>query len=148
MTKPASLRFLSLFVSDLGEATGTYQALLGVSRVMAPRRRQRPHPFAARGPVVFQLGDVALALYQCDGRTTHPGDVGFGIETAVDEAAARVREHGGQVFWGPRSLDGQDARWRWPCSATGIFSSWSRMRRRLSSAASSSVSAAAASFPS
>jgi len=59
---------------------------------------------------VFRLGEVALALYECDGRTTHPGDVGFGLETTVDAAAARIREQGGRVFWGPRAVAGQERR--------------------------------------
>jgi predicted enzyme related to lactoylglutathione lyase len=42
-----------------------------------------------------------MALYECDGHTTHPGDVGFGLETDVDEVAARMREQGGDIFLGP-----------------------------------------------
>jgi hypothetical protein len=69
-----------------------------------------PHPFAVKGPVVFQLGSVALALYECDGSTTHPGDVGLGIESQIDQSAAKLKQIGGTLFWGPgRVVDG-DAR--------------------------------------
>ena len=48
-----------------------------------------PHPFAAAGPVVFQLGTVAVALYQATPkRGTQPGDVGIGL--AVGEAVTQV----------------------------------------------------------
>jgi hypothetical protein len=39
-----------------------------------------------------------------NGKTTHAGDVGIGIETVVNEAASAIREHGGLVFWGPQLL--------------------------------------------
>ena len=94
---------------DLEEARRTYEALLGVPATEGPSPAPAKHPFAAAGPVVFQLGAVALALYQVDGKTTHAGDVGFGIETGVDQAAAVIRERGGMVFWGPEVL-GADGR--------------------------------------
>ena len=109
MPPKASLRFVSLFVPDLEEARRTYEALLGIPPNEGHSPAPAPHPFAAAGPVVFELGSVALALYQVDGKTTHPGDVGFGIETDVGEAAAVIREHGGIVFWGPEAL-GADGR--------------------------------------
>ncbi len=105
-----ALRFISLFVPSLAEAIPRYQALLGVAPSAGSDPAPEPHPFAARGPVVFRLGEVALALYECDGRTTHPGDVGFGLETPVDAAAARLREQGGRVFWGPRAVAGRERR--------------------------------------
>ena len=109
MPPKASLRFVSLFVPDLAEAARTYEALLGTPPARGPSPAPANHPFAAAGPVVFELENVALALYQTDGKTTHAGDVGFGIETDVGEAAAVIREHGGIVFWGPeaRGVDGR-----------------------------------------
>ncbi len=104
MTQKARLRFVSLFVPDLAEAAKTYEALLGVAPIEGPSPAPARHPFAAAGPVAFELGSVVLALYQTDGKTTHPGDVGFGIETDVDQAAAVIREHGGLVFLGPAPL--------------------------------------------
>jgi hypothetical protein len=101
MPPKASLRFLSLFVPDLAEAAKTYEALLGTQPAAGPSPAPAPQPFAVAGPVVFELGEVALALYEADGKTTHAGDVGFGIETDVDEATTVIREHGGAVFWGP-----------------------------------------------
>ncbi len=92
MRPKASLRFVSLFVPDLAEAARTYEALLGTPPAAGPFPAPAPHPFAAAGPVVFELGSVALALYQVDEKTTHPGDVGFGTETNVDQAAAVIRD--------------------------------------------------------
>jgi len=110
MTYAPSLRFISLFVPSLAEAVPRYRALLGVEPSERMGAAPAPHPFASQGPVVFQLGEVALALYQCDGRTTHPGDVGFGLEAPVEAAAARIREQGGRVFWGPRALGDPERR--------------------------------------
>ena len=118
------VRFLSLFVSDLEDAARRYEAFLGIapskpgapdagpapngSALEASARPLAPHPFAAAGPVVFDLGAVALALYQADGRTTREGDLGIGVET--DEPAAalakRARAQGGQPFHGPAPLPG------------------------------------------
>jgi predicted enzyme related to lactoylglutathione lyase len=109
MPPKTSLRFVSLFVPDLAEAARTYEALLGTAPARDPSPAPAPNPFAAAGPVVFDVGGVVLALYQADGKTTHAGDVGFGIETDVDEAAAVIRERGGVVFWGPEPL-GADGR--------------------------------------
>ncbi len=109
MTPKASLRVVSLFVPDLEEARRTYEALLGVPPTEGSSAAPAKHPFAAAGPVVFELAGVALALYQVDGKTTHPGDVGLGIEIDVGEAAAVIREHGGLVFWGPEAR-GEDGR--------------------------------------
>jgi hypothetical protein len=104
MNSQVTLRFLSLFVPNLAEAVGRYQALLGVAPSAGSGAAPAPHPFGVKGPVVFQLGDVAIALYECDGQTTHPGDVGLGIECPLDETASRLREQGGNIFWGPASL--------------------------------------------
>jgi hypothetical protein len=76
MPPKASLRFVSLFVPDLAQAARTYEALLGTPPTEGPSPAPAPHPFAAAGPVVFEVGGVALALYQADGKTTHAGDVG------------------------------------------------------------------------
>jgi len=111
------LRFLSLFVPDLATAARRYREVLGVAPVeetgpaLAPA--PSPHPFAAAGPGVFDLGGVALALYQCDQRTTHPGDVGIGLEAdprAVADRAARRGGGDGKVFFGPKALPGDDGR--------------------------------------
>jgi hypothetical protein len=58
---------------------------------------------------VFDLGGVALALYECDGHTTHPGDVGLGLEHSIEQATAAMRRSGGNVFWGP-ATQGQNGR--------------------------------------
>ncbi|MBW2523910.1 MAG: hypothetical protein JRI23_07040 [Deltaproteobacteria bacterium] len=105
-----ALRFLSLFVPDLEAARKTYQSVLGVEPCedgLVPE----PHPFAAAGPVVFDLGGVKLALYQCDQRATHPGDVGIGlcVEGSPARISQRVAPRGGRVFFGPQRL-GADGR--------------------------------------
>ena len=56
---------------------------------------------------MFELGNVALALYECDHQTTHPGDVGLGLECEVAEYAQRIDAQGGQVFWGPRQASNE-----------------------------------------
>jgi hypothetical protein len=114
MTSPLTptLRFLSLFVPDLADATRRYSELFGVEPRRVDTQAPHVHPFAAGGPVVFELGGVELALYQCDGRTTHPGDVGIGISTpgSTEPLARRAGELGGRVFFGPKPLpgDGRD----------------------------------------
>jgi hypothetical protein len=105
MSMQPHLRFISLFVPDLALAIGRYQRLLQVTPNEDSEVVPAPHPFAAKGPVVFQLGDMALALYECDGHTTHPGDVGFGLETGLDEGVSRLREQGGSVIWGPTPIN-------------------------------------------
>lgn len=109
MSQPPSVRFLSLFVPDLDAAQATYQQLLGIPPFTGETSAPTPHPFAARGPVVFDLGTVHLALYQCaPQRGTHPGDVGIGVESSatLKEAAHRAKESGAQVFFGPSPLPG------------------------------------------
>ncbi len=108
MAQPPTLRFLSLFVPDLAAATQRYQAVFGVAPTTDDGVAPSPHPCAAAGPVVFDLGGVKLALYQCDGRTTHPGDVGIGLHTdgPPGVTAKQAREHQGQVFFGPQELAG------------------------------------------
>lgn len=110
MPQPPHLRFLSLFVPDLAAASQRYEAIFGVPPLAADTAPPSPHPYAAAGPVVFDLGGVKLALYQCDGRTTHPGDVGIGLHTDEPPAVVSVpaAEQGGQVFFGPRQLTGDD----------------------------------------
>jgi hypothetical protein len=94
------LTFLSIFVDDLREATRRYQAMLGVAPGDPGEDVPAPHPFAASGPVVFTLGAVRLALYQCNQSTTHVGDVGIGltVDGSPRPLAGRAREQGGQVF--------------------------------------------------
>lgn len=103
MPENPQLRFLSLFVSDLAEAAQLYAAVLGVPPSEDAGAAPQNHPFATAGPVVFQLGNVALALYQCDLRATHPGDVGIGL--VVDQSPGAMAERAGaqqgQVFFGP-----------------------------------------------
>ncbi|MFH1464800.1 MAG: hypothetical protein ABIO70_10475 [Pseudomonadota bacterium] len=94
-----SLRFLSLFVPDLPAAAARYAAFLGMAPVLDDPDVPRAHPYAAGPPVVFPLGQVKLALYPCDGRVTHPGDVGIGLVS--DDPAAllgRAAQAGAQVF--------------------------------------------------
>ena len=77
------LRFLSLFVPDLEAATQRYQEVLGLPPTQDDGTAPSPHPFAAAGPVLFDLVTVKLALYQADpNRGTHPGDVGIGVTAA------------------------------------------------------------------
>ena len=101
-------RFISLFVPNLAEATSRYASLLQMAPSEGTGGAPSPHPFATKGPVVFQLGDLALALYECDGHTTHPGDVGLGIESNVEQTAVRLRQQGGMVFWGPATITGSE----------------------------------------
>jgi len=105
-----TLRFLSLFVPDLAQARARYEEMLGIPALDADPDCLSPHPFAAAGPVVFDLGPVKLALYQCDMRGTHPGDVGIGLldDEGPEGIAARARKAGANVFLPPRSMQGQD----------------------------------------
>ena len=102
-----AIRFLSLFVADLAATAKRYEAIFGVEPSepdeggVAPR----PHPFAGAGPVVFQLGDVELSIYQADGRVTHPGDVGIGVSTDDPKTiASSAKSNGAQVFFGPSAI--------------------------------------------
>lgn len=106
------LRFLSLFVPDLEAATAAYHEVLGVEPLADAGSAPAAHPFASAGPVVFELGQVSIALYQCDQRATHPGDVGIGVELDRSPAplAARAEAAGGRVFYGPRRSSAADGR--------------------------------------
>jgi len=111
MSTTPRMRFLSLFVPNLAAAAERYAAVFGLAPREGPGDAPSPHPFAGGTPVVFDLGQVCLALYQCDGRTTHPGDVGIGVEVADPTSTTEaVRASGGQVFFGPRAApgDGRD----------------------------------------
>jgi catechol 2,3-dioxygenase-like lactoylglutathione lyase family enzyme len=111
-SSPPALRFVSLFVPDLEDAVARYTAVLGVEPSSHDADAPTPHPYAARGPVVFDLGGPKLALYQCDQRTTHPGDVGIGllVDGEPDALADRAVERGGRVFYGPTPLPGDGRR--------------------------------------
>ncbi len=74
-----TLRFISLFVPELEATAARYTAFLGVSPVLDDPDVPRDHPYAAGPPLVFPLGQVKLALYPCDDRITHPGDVALGL---------------------------------------------------------------------
>ncbi len=100
----ARIEFLSLFVPNLEAAVERYRVMLGVEPEAGPGLALAPHPFARKGPVVFQLGNIALALYQSDSQVTHPGDVGIGIRVSDLETVHRFREAGGNTFWGPNAL--------------------------------------------
>jgi hypothetical protein len=104
------LRFISLFVPNLAEATAQYSALLQKLPNESAAGALSPHPFALKGPVVFQMGAVLLALYECDNSTTHPGDVGFGLGGDIGQAASRIKDAGGTVFFGPGTIAGSDTR--------------------------------------
>jgi catechol 2,3-dioxygenase-like lactoylglutathione lyase family enzyme len=113
MVEPPEVKLLSLFVRDLEIASRRYAAVLGVEPATDCGRAPNPHPFSDTGPVVFQLGPIALALYQAaPDRGTHPGDVGIGLSVggAVSEIATRAGKHGGTVFFGPSQLpaDGRE----------------------------------------
>lgn len=81
MNDHPQLRFLSLFVPDLEAAAARYAAFLGIEPVRDDPDVPRDHPYAAGPPLVFPTGQVKLALYPCDGRITHPGDVGIGLHS-------------------------------------------------------------------
>lgn len=104
-----SIRFLSIFVPDLAQARARYETMLGLPAAEADPDCLAPHPFAVAGPVVFDLGHVKLALYQCDMRGTHPGDVGIGLldEHGPEAIAERAKKAGANVFLPPRALAGQ-----------------------------------------
>jgi hypothetical protein len=102
------LRFISLFVPNLAQAVAQYSVLLQIVPAEGTVGALTPHPFAVKGPVVFEMGEVLLALYECDGATTHPGDVGFGLEGDIGQIAARMKQQGGTVFFGPGTVPGSD----------------------------------------
>lgn len=107
MDAPPTVRFVSLFVPDLEAAARTYESIFGVPASRADRTAPSPHPFAASGPIVFDLGQVRLALYECDpNRGTHAGDVGIGVcvSAGLEAIASRAARHGGRVFFGPEAL--------------------------------------------
>lgn len=112
MDNSPKMRFLSLFVPDLEKATMRYRDVLGIEPLESPTAAPQGHPFAAAGPVVFDLGGVELALYQCDMRATHPGDVGIGVETedGPKSMARRAAAQGGKVFFGKQPISPDDAR--------------------------------------
>ena len=105
MSHAPQIQFLSLFVPNLEKSVEHYRAMLGIEPGAGPAAAPAPHPFATKGPVVFQLGEVSLALYECDTRTTHAGDVGIGLSIDDPETVHRFRELGGNLFWGPNSID-------------------------------------------
>ena len=109
MPSPPRLRFLSLFVPDLEAAARRYELILGAPPLAEVSVPPSPHPFAAGGPVVFDAGGVFIALYACDGKTTHVGDVGIGLVVAesVDTIASAARQAGAKVFRAPRGDGGE-----------------------------------------
>jgi hypothetical protein len=105
MPQQPRLRFLSLFVPNLPEATERYTKIFGVEPSAKAAQAPVPHPFAAAGPVLFDLGTVQLALYQCDMKATHPGDVGIGLRvSSPTEVATQAQNNGGRVFYGPKKM--------------------------------------------
>jgi hypothetical protein len=109
VSAPPEIRFLSLFVPSVQAAALHYQQILGVEPTIPDRAAVSPHPFAGSAPVVFQLGAVALALYECNpDRGTHPGDVGIGVvgEGAPAALAERAQACGARVFYGPKRVPG------------------------------------------
>ncbi len=106
-----AIRFLCLFVSDMPTVAEHYRIIFGVipSKLDEHSVAPCPHPFSSAGPIVFQLGDVELSIYQADGRVTHPGDVGIGVLTDEPEAiAARAKSNGAKVFFGPATIADED----------------------------------------
>lgn len=106
MPSQTPIEFISLFVPDLDNAAAVYEAVFGAAPLDEVSDVPSPHPFAARGPVVFRLGSVNLAIYQADGRITHPGDVGIGVRTdsSPHDAASRAEQHGARVFRGKKPM--------------------------------------------
>lgn len=110
---PPTVRFLSLFVDDLADATTRLSALLGCAPRPPEARREAPtpHPFAGDGPVVFDLGTIEIALYRAvAARGTHAGDVGIGVETGVSAGAltARLAAAGARPLAGATPLEGEE----------------------------------------
>ena len=110
MSRGPELRFLSLFVPDIQAATARYAAFLGVEPERDDPDVPRDHPFAGGPPVVFPMGQVKLALYPCDGRITHPGDVGIGLASDTPgQLLADAAKAGARVFPRQRPLaDGRE----------------------------------------
>lgn len=105
MDRP-QVSFLSLFVPDLKTASLDYQKVFAVEPEVDPTEIIGEHPCSPLPPVVFRLGNISLALYQQDGRTTHAGDVGIGVITKepLTDVVARVQAVAGQTFVGPGPL--------------------------------------------
>lgn len=108
MAARPDVQFLSLFVPDLQAARKHYAAVLGFEPMAGHDVCPATHPFAAAGPIVFDLKSLKLALYQCDMRGTHPGDVGIGLcmQEPPDAIVDRARNAGANVFVPPRALPG------------------------------------------
>ena len=113
MKNGVSIEFLSLFVKDIEESKRIYSHIFGASHLTEEDYENyvKCHPFAGNlPPAVFSLGTIKLALYQANGRTTHPGDLGIGLvlEDNVEEFLERVRTSGGTLFFGPKQIHGQE----------------------------------------
>lgn len=111
-TIPPALTFVSIFVRDVGAATQRYTRLFGVEPTLA-HSAPLVHPFGDSPPVVFDLGNVAFALYECaPNRGTQAGDVGFGIDFGVplEDMSTRANQVGARVFRAPGPLQEDDRR--------------------------------------
>ena len=109
MPQTPEITFLSLFVPDLAQAARRYQEVLGLEPAENQGSAPDPHPFAGSAPVVFDLGQVRIALYEANPhRGTHPGDVGIGVRTAEPPAAVaeRAKQNGATTLYGPKRLAG------------------------------------------
>jgi catechol 2,3-dioxygenase-like lactoylglutathione lyase family enzyme len=92
VSQPPEITFLSLFVPDLKEAARCYQEVLGLEPVPNQGQAPDPHPFAGSAPVLFELGQVRIALYEANpNRGTHAGDVGIGVRFHQGLAAVAER---------------------------------------------------------
>ncbi len=104
-----TLRFVSLFVPELEATAARYAAFLGVDAVHDDPDVPRHHPYAAGPPVVFPMGQVKLALYPCDGRITHPGDVAIGLHSEDLPATMGAAKAAGATLF-PRRTTAEPSR--------------------------------------
>jgi catechol 2,3-dioxygenase-like lactoylglutathione lyase family enzyme len=109
VSQPPEITFLSLFVPDLKEAARCYQEVLGLEPVPNQGQAPDPHPFAGSAPVLFELGQVRIALYEANpNRGTHAGDVGIGVRfhQGLAAVAERAKHNRATTLYGPKRLPG------------------------------------------
>ena len=100
MHRAPQVRFLSLFVHDLDAETARLSRVLGAEPRSQTTAAPNPHPYSPAAPRVFDLGGVELALYQCDGETTHAGDIAIGLAASEGPTAlaGRAAAAGGSLL--------------------------------------------------
>ncbi|MFC2091493.1 hypothetical protein ACFLTD_01835 [Elusimicrobiota bacterium] len=105
------IEFISLFVSDLRKAIEDYSVLFATEPVECAGSIPLKHPFSPLAPVVFDMGNIKIALYQADSNTTHTGDVGLGLisDENTEEILQRAVHCGGQVLISSDEVTVKDA---------------------------------------